>query len=254
MADEPTGGSTTQSAEPGSNGAPLAGTPPVPGSPAPQSWDDPAFRKGQLDGTFRKGYGDGRLKGRKEAEQELLALLGVESIDSLRESLEAKQVQGVTSEAVQKQAEDAAASATIRKLQAERSDLAKREAALRTELDVYRRQSAAAIRAELRSRLVSMGAHDGVDDLVDVLHSKLRWAADGQSVEVIDVDADGTVRPARESYQEFLESVKATKRWFFNAPQRTGSGSAPDQAQAKPQTAPAVNSFRDRLKEYQSRR
>lgn len=223
------------------------------GSPAPTSWEDPIYRKGILDKTFRGGYADGRKKGARDAESRILKEFGVDSVDALRDAISQRELADHEQADQEQTAQEQAAQAKlIRSLKEERSTLSKQAQGLQGQLDRFRKQAERALAAEIKTSLLAMGAHEGVDDLVQIAARSLSWSSDGGEIEVVDHLPDGSVQPARETLQEYLDHLKQTKPWYFRSQQKQGSGSIPDQ-QASTEPPKDTDSFAARIRRWQGR-
>lgn len=167
------------------------------------------------DAIFRKGEARGRAK--------LLKDLGFGSQGEVLAWVEARREAEVAAEA---EADGAAAAATtdaaaIRKA---RQELRARDGEMRAlteRLARYESQSSTALRAELRGQLVAAGAHpQAVSDLVALLAPTVRWAEDGEGLEVLDGD-----EPSLKTLDDLIAEQRATRAWFFAPPPQSGSGS-----------------------------
>lgn len=232
----------------------------TPADPAAvESWDDPSFRGKKLDSVFRNGYGSGREKGRREAEEEILRRFGVDSMESLsarlsqhQDPVEPPQQPPSTQQPGQ---HDDGSSKLIRDLKSERVELQKSLEQAQEKNKYFSSMMDRAMRGEVAAKLSALGAiPDVLDILTDTVCRNLRWSEDGRELEVVDVLADGSVQPTRYELGEFLDEVKKKRQPFFTAPNVSGSGSLPAQGGAAPKPrSPVPRSFQQRLDAYMKR-
>lgn len=239
-----------------------SGGDPTQGSQAPSSLADPELKE-RLNRVFSKGRADGINKGRREALEELFVELEVESVDEIKSrfsGLNPKQTEQPTS--VQPAAEPSAPVPTpeqedqtkiIRTLRTERTERNKELKQLQAEVARLRAQAGRAMEVDLKTRLLSLGAHDaGIDDLTRIVMDDLHWSEDGTRIEVWGEREDGTKGPTYQELDEYLAELPTSRSFYFRPRNTQGSGAAPD-AVPKP-TAPQGDTFQARLERLRRQR
>lgn len=259
MADPATAGGLEAQGAGATSTAPIGGDQ-THGEPAPTTQAKPDVDiSDKLNSTWKDAYAKGLQKGAERREQERLTALGVASFDELQEIIEFARVQrtaeGQQSQQAQQDAKEAEARVR-RQLQEERKALQEKLESYQAKISRYETQSTVALHMDIKGRLLSQGViPEAADDAARDVVSRLQWAEDGRAIEVIDRLPDGTTQPARETLDEYLQSFKQSKGWYFQPVRAAGSGGAGDRSQApRPQGASSGGgNFRDRLNQWRSR-
>ena len=183
-------------------------------SPGTAAADEPRPVAVNGDAIFRKGEARGRAK--------LLKDLGFADQVEIAEWVRARREAEVEPEpgAEVQPTQPPQDAAAIRKA---RLELRARETELRQmseRLTRYEAQSSTALRAELRGQLIAAGAHsEAVGDLVALIAPQVRWAEDGEGLEVLDGD-----EPSLRTLEDLITEQRQARRWFFSPPPQSGSG------------------------------
>jgi len=261
MSDEAmTGGSDTQgggAAQTAPNGG---GHTSAQSAPETQTQTSTPDKGNELDGLWRKAYREGQGKGRERERKALLAELGFDSVDDLRGTLEqfsgAEQQQVEASQQAHAE-QEIAESKALRRIREERSMLARELDSANQRIQRFEHQSKRALQMDVRGRLLKMGViGDAVEDAVGAVSRNLRWSADGHDIEVFERDGEEEIT-SRHSIDDYLGEFRKNKPWFFEAPQKTGSG---DTGNGRPigsaqyTAPPGGDDFRTRFRKYAERK
>ena len=231
------GAPTAQSTESLDNQNSLGGDQTHEGSNNSSANNEDSF-KTKMDQVYRKGRSEGLQKAQAELNS-FLEELGAESLDELKEVYTKATESNVVDENLAK----------YKEAKKQHQELMKQYESMASNLQRLQKVQDTALETKITQKLMSLGAHEkGAKDLYKLIKSSLQWNEDFSEVEVGEFEGKDFI-PSAMSLDEFLESQKKERSFFFSDSGKSGSGSGqPVTTPHVPFTPRPISNFSERIK------